>query len=40
MWRASRVDALTMIPTAGIGEREVGRDLQMGKIDRLESTAA
>lgn len=35
--RASHVDALTVIPTAGIGEREVGfRDLQMGKIDRLE----
>ncbi len=35
--RASRVDALTVIPTAGIGERETGfRDLQMGRIDRLE----
>jgi predicted aspartyl protease len=35
--RASRVDPLTVIPTAGIGEREVGfRDLQMGRIDRLE----
>jgi Flp pilus assembly protein TadD/predicted aspartyl protease len=35
--RASRVDPLTVIPTAGIGERETGfRDLQMGRIDRLE----
>lgn len=35
--RASRVDALTVIPTAGIGEREAGfGDLQMGRIDRLE----
>ena len=35
--RASHVDALTVIPTAGIGEREVGfRDLQMGRIDTLE----
>ena len=35
--RASRGDALTVIPTAGIGEREVGfRDLQMGRIERLD----
>ena len=35
--RASNVDALTVIPTAGIGEREIGfRDLQMGRIDRLD----
>lgn len=35
--RASRVDALAVIPTAGIGEREIGfRDLQMGRIDRLD----
>ena len=35
--RAAHVDALTVIPTAGIGEREVGfRDLQMGRIDRLD----
>jgi len=35
--RLSRVDALAVIPTAGIGEREVGfRDLQMGRIDRLD----
>ena len=35
--RAARVDALTVTPTAGIGEREVGfRDLQMGRIDRLD----
>ena len=35
--RASKVDALTVIPTAGIGERETGfRDLQMGRIYRLD----
>ncbi|TAK16002.1 MAG: tetratricopeptide repeat protein [Acidobacteria bacterium] len=35
--RAARVDALSVVPTAGIGERGVGfRDLQMGRIDRLE----
>ena len=35
--RASNVEPLTVIQTAGIGEREVGfRDLQMGRIDRLE----
>lgn len=35
--RASNVEPLAVIPTAGIGEREVGfRDLQMGRIDRLE----
>lgn len=35
--RASHVDALTVIPTAGIGEREIGfRDLQMGRIDKLD----
>lgn len=35
--RMTRVDALSVVPTAGIGERGVGfRDLQMGRIDRLE----
>jgi tetratricopeptide (TPR) repeat protein len=35
--RNARVDALSVVPTAGIGERGVGfRDLQMGRIDRLE----
>jgi Flp pilus assembly protein TadD/predicted aspartyl protease len=35
--RAAHVDALAVIPTAGIGERETGfRDLQMGRIDRLD----
>lgn len=35
--RAAGVDPLTVIPTAGIGSRENGfRDLQMGRIDRLE----
>jgi len=35
--RATHVDPLTVIPTAGIGERGIGfRDLQVGRIDRLE----
>ena len=35
--RAAHVEALTVIPTAGIGERETGfRDLQMGRINTLE----
>lgn len=35
--RASNVDPISVIPTAGIGEREVGfRDLQMGRIERLD----
>lgn len=35
--RMARVDPLSVVPTAGIGERGVGfRDLQMGRIDRLE----
>ena len=35
--RAANVEPLAVIPTAGIGEREVGfRDLQMGRIDRLD----
>jgi tetratricopeptide (TPR) repeat protein len=33
----SRVESLAVVPTAGIGDRGVGfRDLQMGKIDRLQ----
>jgi tetratricopeptide (TPR) repeat protein len=35
--RNARVEPLAVVPTAGIGERGVGfRDLQMGRIDRLE----
>jgi tetratricopeptide (TPR) repeat protein len=35
--RATHVDPLTVIPTAGIGDRGIGfRDLQVGRIDRLE----
>lgn len=35
--RTARVEPLSVVPTAGIGERGVGfRDLQMGRIDRLE----
>jgi len=35
--RNARVDALAVVPTAGIGDRVGGfRDLQMGRIDRLE----
>lgn len=35
--RNARVEPLSVVPTAGIGERGVGfRDLQMGRIERLE----
>lgn len=35
--RDARVDSIAVVPTAGVGERGVGfRDLQMGRIDRLE----
>ena len=35
--RMARVEPLSVVPTAGIGERGVGfRDLQMGRIERLE----